>query len=148
MLDANLCFCDGTLDWTYANVVTSNYGTPTSTTKNAMGMGVLDLGSGSAGRKGGAVVLILTEAAAAVDDALTVIVEESDTEAFTTPHELGKIDILAATKGVIIGSETPTTVVFSCIPTRRYLRIDASCVADDDFKTVYAYWAPHPYKDL
>jgi len=148
--DYNLMFADDTADWTFANVVTSNYGTPTSTTRNAGGFAVLDLGSAGIGSpvRGWAVVLCLTEAAAAADDALTVIVEESTTVVFTVPHELAKFDILAATKGVIIGSEQPCTVIRRISPTLRYLRIDASNVADDDQKTVWCLLSPYPYKVL
>lgn len=148
--DYSLMLCDGSADWSYANVVTSNYGTPTSTTRNAGGFAVIDLGATGIGAavRGMAVVLILSEAAAATDDALTVIVEQSTTEIFTVPHELGKFDILAATKGVIIGSECPATVVMRVSPTLRYLRIDASCVAADDFGVVYCLLSPYPYKVL
>jgi len=148
--DANLVLADDTADWTYANLVTSDYGTPTSTTRNAGGFAVIDLGSANIGAavSGLAVVLVLTEAAAAADDALTVIVEESATEIFTVPHELAKFDILAATKGVIIGSEAPCTVIRRVSPTLRYLRIDASCVAADDLKTCWCLLSPYPYKVL
>ncbi len=143
--DANLVLCDGSADWTYANVVTSNYGSPTSLTRNAGGFVVLDLGS-KGPYSGLAVILELTEAANAGGDELTVIIEESTTVAFTVPHELGKFDILAATKGVILGSECPATVVVRVTPTRRYLRIDASCTASDDFKTVKCNVSPFPFK--
>ena len=41
--DANLVLADTTADWTYANLVTSDYGTPTSTTRNSGGFVVVDL---------------------------------------------------------------------------------------------------------
>jgi len=146
--DANLVLCDGSAGWTYANLVTSNYGTPTSTTRNSGGFAVIDLlNEGPFG--GLAIVLTLTEAGNAADDALTVIVEESDVEAFSSDvHELGKFDIAAATKGIILGNEAPATVILRVTPTRRYLRIDASCNADDDFGTVYCNISPHPINDL
>ena len=148
--DAELILANDDADWTYGNVVTSNYGTPTSLTRNAGGFAVIDLGAADIGADIGgiAVVLVLTEAAAANDDALTVIVEESSTVVFTVPHELAKFDILAATKGVIIGSEAPCTVIRRVSPTLQYLRIDASCVAADDFKTVWCMLSPYPYKVL
>ena len=148
MFDANLILCDGSADWSFANLNTSNYGTPTSATRNAGGFAVIDLGDGASPVSGLAVVLILTEAGAAADDALTVIVENSTTVAFTVPHELGKFDILAATKGVILGSEGPATVIMRVTPKLRYLRIDASCVAADDFGTVYCFISPFPFKVL
>lgn len=146
--DYNLMLADETADWTKANL--DSYGTPTSTTRNSGGFAVLDLGSaGIGGDVGGmAIVLVLTETANAVGDALTVIVEESTTEVFTVPHELAKFDILAATKGVILGSETPCTVIRRVTPTLRYLRIVASCTASDDFKTCWCLVSPYPYKVL
>lgn len=148
--DANIVLADDDADWTYANLVSSDYGTPTSTTRNSGGFAVIDLGGTNIGAaaSGIAVVLVLTEAAAASDDALTVIVEESSTEIFTVPHELAKFDILAATKGVIIGSETPAAVIRRISPTLRYLRIDASCVSGDDFKTCYCLLSPYPFRGL
>ena len=103
--DANLVLCDGSADWNFANLVTSNYGSPTSTTRNAGGFAVIDLGATQIGVavSGMAIVLVLTEAAAAADDALTCIAEESSVLAFTSDvHELGKFDIAAATKGIIL----------------------------------------------
>ena len=148
--DANLVLADLTLDWSYANLVSSDYGTPVSATRNAGGLAVIDLGSALIGGpvSGWAIALILTETAAAIDDALTVIVEESSTVAFTVPHELAKFDILAANKGVIIGSETPATIIRRISVTHRYLRIDASCVAGDDFGAVWCLLSPYPFRNL
>lgn len=146
--DANLVLADDTLDWTAANI--TSYGVPISTTRNAGGFAVIDLGSaGIGGDVGGlAAVLVLTEAAAAADDALTVIIEESTTEAFTVPHELAKFDILAATKGVILGSEQPATIIRRISPTLRYLRAKVTNVALDDQKTCWVLLSPYPYKVL
>jgi hypothetical protein len=147
--DANLVLCDGSADWSYANLVTSDYGSPTSTTRNSGGFAVIDL-LNEGPVSGLAVVLVLADSANAADDALTVIVEDCDDSDFSSsqPHELGKLDIAAATKGVILGSECPATVVYRCTPTRRYIRIDASCNLDDDFGTVYALLSPYPFKTL
>ena len=148
--DANLVLCDGSAAWTFANLNTSDYGTPISTTRNAGGFAVIDLGSAGIGadRRGIAVVLVLTVAGAAVDDALTCIVEESTTEAFTVPHELAKFDILAATKGVILGNETPAVVIRRISATLRYLRIVASVTAADNFGVVHCLLSPYPFKVL
>ena len=149
--DYSLMLCDGSADWTYANIVSSNYGSPTSATRNAGGLAVIDLGAADIGSaiSGIAVVLILTEAGAAADDALTVIVEESGVVGFGSDfHELGKFDIAAATKGIILGNEAPATVIMRVTPRERYLRIDASMVADDDFKTVWCMLSPYPFKVL
>jgi hypothetical protein len=149
--DENLMLCDGSADWTYANLVSSNYGTPTSTTRNDGGFAVLDMGVANIGcdLRGLAIVLILSEAANASDDALTVIIEESGAVAFGSDvHELGKFDIAAATKGIILGSECPATVIMRVSMKERYLRIDASCTSSDDFGVVYCYVSPYPYLKL
>jgi hypothetical protein len=146
MNDANLVLMDGTLDCTYANVVTAGYGTPTSTTRNAGGFAVIDLGVGGGPVTGLAAILELTEAAGGAGDEMTAIIEESTTEAFTVPHEIMKFDILAATKGVILGSEAPATVVKRITPTMRYLRLKMTVSAGDDFKTVYCNVSPFPFK--
>jgi len=149
--DANLVLCDGSVDWTYANVVTSDYGSPTSTTRNDGGFAVLDMGAADIGSaiSGLAVVLVFVDSANANDDAATVIVEESGVVGFGSDvHELGKFDIAAATKGIILGSEVPATVVMRISMKERYLRIDASVATGDDFGTVYALVSPYPYKVL
>jgi hypothetical protein len=149
--DANLVLCDGSADWSYANLVSSDYGTPTSTTRNDGGFAVIDLGAANIGSavSGLAVVLVFKDSANASDDAATVIVEESGAVAFGSDvHELGKFDIAAATKGIILGSEVPATVIMRVVPKERYLRIDASCNSGDDFGTVYALISPYPYKVL
>lgn len=146
--DANLVLVDGSADWSYSNLGT--YGTPTSTTRNDGGFIVLDLGSAHIGAawKGIAAVLVCVDEAAAGTDALTCTIEESTTEAFTVPHELAKFDILAASMGVILGSEVPATVVKRVSPTERYLRCKASTLSGDDFHTVYCLLSPYPYKVL
>jgi len=149
--DANLVLANDDADWTYANLVSSDYGSPTSTTRNDGGFAVIDLGAANIGSdmRGIAVVLILMDSANASDDALTCIIEESGQEDFSSDvHELGKFDIAAATKGVILGSEIPATVIRRVTPVERYIRIDASCNADDDFGTVWCLLSPYPYRVL
>lgn len=133
--DANLILASDAADWTKANLVDQDYGTPTSLTRNDGGFAVLDI------RKSGihplTIVLVLTETATS-DDALTVIIEESGVVGFGSDvHELGKFDIAAANKGVILGSEAPATVVRNVVVSKQFLRIDASCVTGDDFGTVW-----------
>jgi hypothetical protein len=148
--DANLVLVDGSADWSYANLVTSSYGTPTSTTRNDGGFAVIDLGSTHIGAswKGIAAVLVLTEAADATSDALTCTIEESTSEGFTVPHELAKFDIAAATMGVILGSEVPATVIRRVSPTLRYIRCKATVPSGDDFNTVYCLLSPYPFEYL
>ncbi len=149
--DANLVLADNTADWTFANINTSDYGTPVSTTRNAGGLAVLDLGATKIGGpvSGWAIVLILTEAGAASDDALTCKVEESSVVAFGSDvHELGKFDEAAATTGIILGSEAPIAIVMRVAPKLRYLRIDASMVSGDDFGVVWCLLSPYPFRVL
>lgn len=147
--DANLVLVDGSADWTFANINTSDYGTPISTTRNAGGFAVIDLGAAWDSKEDMAIVLTLPEAAGAAGDALTLIVEESSSATFASDiHELTKFDILAATKGVIIGSEAPATVVRRVNPRLRYLRVDASVTSGDDFGAGQVNISPYPYKYL
>ena len=152
--DANLVLADGT-EWTYANLVTSVYGTPTSTTRNDGGFIVLDMGSANikSDIRGLAIVLVFTEAANAVGDALTVVAQESEEEAFGDSvyylHELCKFDIAAVTTGVILGSEltaalTPRVVIRRVYITHRYVRLVATCTSADDFGVVYGLISPYP----
>lgn len=148
--DANLVLCDGSLTWSFANINTSDYGTPVSTTRNAGGFAILDMGSANIGSdpRGLAVVLILPAANAAGDE-LTCIIEESGSSTFASDiHELGKFDIAAATKGVILGSECPAIVIHRIVMKERYLRIDASVTASDDFGLAQCLVSPYPYLRL
>ena len=146
--DANLVLADLTLDWDKTNI--DAYGTPTSTTRNAGGFAVIDLGAANIGAayNGIAAVLVLTAEANAAGDALTAIIQESTTEAFTVPHNLAQFDILAATLGVIVGSEAPATVVKRISPTLRYLRCLAALTAADDFGAVWCLLSPYPFRRL
>jgi len=145
--DANLVLADTTADWTYANL--DSYGSPTSTTRNDGGFVVIDtLALGGLAAKGMCAVFIADAAAAVASDALTLIIEGSDTEAFTT----GDLEALAAFgvdgavgSGIIDGDETPCTIVRLFNTNRRYIRAKATCVADDDFKTCQVFLAPWGY---
>ena len=156
MFDADLVLCDGSADWNYANLVTSNYGSPVLTTVNTGGFAVLDMLQ--CPYTGLAIVLAFVEAANAVGDVLTVIAEECADYDFSTsqPHELTKFDIAAAVKGEILGSEITAAllaaqggaifVVKRVSFTKRYIRIDASCTSSDDFGVVYCKATPFPFK--
>lgn len=149
--DANLVLANDDADWTYGNLVTSDYGSPTSTTRNDGGFAVIDLGYADIGAdyRGIAVVLIFLDSANASDDALVVVVQESGVEAFSSDvHVLCEVDIAAATQGTILGSEIPATVVRRVSPLERYIRIDASCASGDDFGTVWALLTPYPHRVL
>jgi len=147
-MDANLVLADNTADWSYANLVTSNYGTPTSTTRNSGGFAVIDLLAFSkCPAKGLACVLVLTEAGAAAGDALTVLLQSSTVEAFSDDiHTLANFEVDAdAGTGIIDGDETPCTIIRRFATEQRYIRIDASCTSGDDFGTVYCYIDAHPF---
>jgi len=145
--DANLVLADDTADWTYANLVTSNYGTPTLTSKNSGGFVVLDIKK--TGAKGMAAVLIIDEAGLETDDALVVLLQASDNSDFSEEIEtLAEFDILGATHGVILGNECPCTVVRKFTTVKRYLRIDASCNDGDNFHTCWCVLAPWPFHVL
>ncbi len=154
--DANLVLADGT-EWTKSNL--DAYGTPTSTTRNDGGFVVLDLGSAliGSGVHGLVIVITFTEPANSTGDALTLTAQESEEEAFGNSslnlHELCEFDILAATRGLILGSEltatlTPRTIMRRVNPTRRYIRLVATCTASDDFGIVYANVSPYPHRVL
>jgi len=148
--DANLVLADTTADWTYANLVTSNYGTPTSTTRNAGGFVVVDMKafSGTAA-KGMSAVFISDEAGAAVTDALTLLLQASDQSDFSSGVQtLANFEVAGVTHGIILGNECPCTVVRRFATTKRYVRVDASCVEDDDFHTCHVLLAPWPFNIL
>ncbi|MFA5384147.1 MAG: hypothetical protein WC364_05710 [Eubacteriales bacterium] len=148
--DANLVLADNTADWTYANLVTSNYGTPTSTTRNAGGFAVIDmLAFSTTAAKGLSVILIIDEAGAAADDALTLLLQASDSLTFANGVQtLANFEVNAATHGIILGNECPCTVVRRFATQKRYIRVDASCVADDNFHTCHVLLAPWTFNVL
>lgn len=149
--DANLVLANDDADWTYANLVTSVYGTPTSTTRNSGGFAVIDLGVADIGSdmKGLACVLVFLDSAAASDDALTCVLQESSAVAFGSDvSHLVEFDEAAASQGVILGSELPLTIVRRFVATKRYLRLYATCNSGDNFGTVHGLITPYPYKVL
>lgn len=151
--DANLVLADTTLDWTYANLVTSDYGTPVLTTRNDGGFAVIDLlAVSTTAAKGMACVLVVDEAGAATDDALTVLLQASDAVTFDVATDvvqtLANFEVAGAVHGVIRGDECPCTVVRRFATRLRYLRVDASCVAGDNFHTCQVLLAPWPFHTM
>uniref|UniRef100_A0A6M3KL06 Uncharacterized protein n=1 Tax=viral metagenome TaxID=1070528 RepID=A0A6M3KL06_9ZZZZ len=144
--DAKLVLADSTADWTYANLV--SYGTPTSLTRNAGGFVVLDLRK--TGAKGLAAILIIDQTAEATNDALTCTIEASSLLAFTAGYvqQLVTFDIAGATAGIIVGSETPCTVIRRFSTNLQYLRCKASATSADDFHTCHVLIAPAPFNYL
>jgi len=137
--DANLILMDGSV------ITTVDLDTPaTSTTRDATtGAVVLDLeGSGA---RGLAAVLILSELADAADAyTLTAFIEGSDVLAFTSDiHRLCSFDLLGTAGGVIVGSETPCTVVARFATNERYIRINAT--VSNTFGYITALISPYPF---
>ena len=141
--DNNLILIDGSVDYNPDNDTA-----PTSTTRDSnTGAAVIDLQG--TGIRGLAVVLVFADSADANADEATIVLEASDESDFASDvHELGKFDIAAATKGVILGSEVPATVVMRFATMERYVRINGTVTAGDDFHTVYAYISPYPFHVL
>ena len=148
--DANLVLADNTADWTFANLVTQDYGTPTSTTRNAGGFVVVDiLALSTTAAKGLAAVLLIDEAGAAADDALTVLLQASDSPTFASGVQtLANFEVGAVSHGVILGNECPCTVIRRFATDKRYIRVDASCVSGDNFHTCHVLLAPWPFHVL
>ena len=144
MFDNNLVLLDGTVTYNPTNDTPA-----TSTTRDATtGAAVIDLGVGGTPADGLAAVLILP-AADANADILTAFLEASDVEAFTSDvHELGKFDIAAATKGVILGSECPAEVILRFACKWRYIRLNGTVTAGDDFNLAKCYLNPDAFNVL
>jgi hypothetical protein len=130
--DSGLALVDGSAAWTYAALVTpATYGVPTSTTRNAGGFAVLDIGE--TGVDGLSAVVILPAANAGAD-ALTLTIEGCASAAFgSLVHVLADFDIVATTTGVLVGSETPCVMIRRFRSKWRYIRAHAVVTAADDF---------------
>ena len=138
--DADLVLLDGTIDFK-----ASTDTPPTSTTRDAAtGGAVIDMGKTAL--KGMAAVLTLPEAANGSSDNLTAFIEVSDVENFGSDvHEMGKFDIVAVTKGIILGSEVPATVVLRFSSSKRYCRFNGTVgTTPDDFGNVECNLSPYP----
>jgi len=121
----------------------------TSLTRDATsGAAVIDLGTGGTPASGLSCVLLLPAASAGAD-ILTAVLEVSDVLAFTSDvHEVGKFDLAAATKGVILGSETPCVVILRFSTKKRYVRYNGTVTAGDDFKAVKCFLTPYAFHVL
>ncbi len=148
--DANLVLADITADWTYANLVSQNYGTPTTTTRNSGGFVVIDLlALSGTPAKGLAAVFVCDEAGNATDDALTLVLQASDQSDFSSGVQtLANFEVAGVSHGVILGNEVPCTVIRRFATNKRYIRVDASCVSGDDFHTCQVLLAPWPFHVL
>ena len=142
MFDANLILMDGSV------VTTTATDTPaTSLTRDAAtGAAVIDLKG--TGKNGLTAVMILSDLAGAADAyTLTSFLEASDVLAFTSDiHKLASFDVAGATGGVILGIETPLTVLVKFATKERYLRINAT--VSNDFGYIKVYLAPFDFNKL
>ncbi len=151
--DANLVLCDGSYDWSYANLVTAGYGHPHSTTRVG-GFVVVDmLALSTTSAKGLSAIFLADQAGLAVGDALTLTIQGSNdvdfvADAANKVHTLATFDVGGVTAGVILGNETPCTVVRRFNTTLRYIRAYAVCTANDNFYTCYVMLAPWPFNVL
>lgn len=146
--DASLVLANDDGEWTEANLVGSNdYGTPVSTVRNTGGLVIVDIKQ--TGANGMVAVLIIDEAGAATDDALTVVLQASDSSTFASGIQtLANFEVAGAVHGVIRGDECPCTVMRRFATKKRYVRIDASCVVSDNFHTVWCLLSPYPFETL
>lgn len=148
--DANLVLCDGTYDWTYANLNTTGYGHPHSTTA-AGGFVVIDiLAISTTAAKGMSAIFMCDEAGNNDADALTLVIQGSDAVTFIQSatvdvQTLATFEIGGATAGVILGNECPCTVIRRFHTNKRYIRAFASVTTEDDFHTCYVFLAPWPF---
>lgn len=151
--DANLELCDGSYDWSYANLVTSGYGHPHSTNRVG-GFAVIDiLDISTTAAVGMSAIFICDEAGEAEGDALTLVIQGSNLVTFvqsaTNPvHTLATFEIGGASAGVILGNEVPATVVRRFHTTLQYIRAYAVVTTEDDFHTCYVLLAPWPFHVL
>ena len=149
--DANLVLASTKADWTYANIVTAEYGQPVLTTVNDGGFAVIDiLAISTTAAKGMAVIFVADEAGADDADALTLVLQGSNELDFvadaTNPvRTLATFDIGGVDAGIILGNECPCTVVRRFATRLRYIRVNASCVLGDDFHTCQVLLAPWPF---
>ena len=141
MFDDLLELLDGSVD-----LSDSTHTAPTSVTRDAAtGAVVIDLGE--TGVHGLAAVLICADDVVQDADTLTAFIEVSDVLAFSSDvHEMGKFDVAAANKGVILGSETPCVSIIRFATKKRYVRLNATVgTSPDDFLTVKCFLTPHAF---
>jgi len=144
MFDELLKLVNGTVAWTKANL--DSYGVPTSTTVNAGGFDVIDLGK--TGAQGISVVAIFPTAATANGTKyLELTIEACDDAAFPSAiKEL--LTFGGATIRRIIPSETPAVFIGRVSTTLRYIRAKAVGQAGCDFKLAQVLLTPYAFNVL
>jgi len=149
--DANLVLADTTADWTYANIITQDYGTPVLTSRNAGGFAIIDLlALSTTAGQGMACVFVCNQAANTAADTLVLVLQVSDSPTFASGVQtLANFEVAGAAHGVILGNEVPCTVVRRFSTQKRYIRVDASGLDQgDDFHTCQVLLAPWPFHTL
>lgn len=144
MFDDNMELLDGSVDLNPTNDTAA-----TSTTRDATtGAAVIDLGAGGTPASGLSAVLILP-AADADADILTAVLEASDNADFSAAiNEVGKFTLAAATAHTLIGSETPCVVILRFSTSKRYVRLNATVTASDDFNRAKCFLTPYDFHVL
>lgn len=150
--DANLVLIDGTVD--LSAVTAASYVAATSTTRvTATGAVVVDLRG--TGVRGLAAVLVMPTAGNGTTDYLIGLIEVSDEEDFGNSvyylQEVVKYDILAVTKGRILGAEAPAIVVRRFTTDKRYVRANFTPAAGNgtgSFGYVQVLLSPYPFNIL
>ena len=149
--DANLVLCDGSSDWTYANIITSGHGHPHATTRVG-GFVVVDIKTlSTTAARGMSAVFMCDEAGGATTDTLVLVIQGSDdvdfvADALNDVQTLATFDIGGVTAGTILGNEVPCTVIRRFHTHLRYIRAYASGLDQgDDFHTCYVLLAPWPF---
>ena len=138
--DANLILVDGTID-----MDTGTDTAPSSTTRDdTTGAAIIEINE--TGKDGLTAVLIIPDGAEDIET-LIGFIEVSDEDDFASDvHEMGKFDVAAASKGVILGSELPCTAFLKFATDKKYVR--ANITVNEDFGKVKCYLSPYPFKTL
>ena len=144
MFDANLVLLDGTVDYD-----PSNDTAPTSIQRDgATGAVVIDIGTGGTPASGLSCVLILPTANDGTD-ILTAVLEVSSAVGFGSDKSVvGDFDLAAANPGIILGSETPCVIILRFTTDKRYVRLNGTVTASDDFKRAKCFLTPYGFTIL
>ncbi len=142
--DDSLVLLDGSVDYNAAND-----GAATSVDIDAAtGAKVIDIGE--TGAAGLTAVLLVPDDHNGDTDTLTAFIEASSVVGFGSDvSEMGKFDVLATAKGIIVGSEGPCEAFVHFATDKRYIRLNGTVgTYPDDFGAVKCYLTPHAYKSL
>jgi len=148
--DENLILIDGSVSLTAATA--GSFAEADSTTRDdTSGAAVIDISKTRA--EGLAAVLICPTTEDTNDaDYILGFIEVSDEEDFASDvHEVGKFDLAAATKGRLLASECPCTVVLRFATDKKYVRANLTPTSGGgtaDFGAVKVLLSPYPFVHL